>query len=342
MYDPTTPNSGHSGSKSFPELWGESQNEVVGLRFDNTSISKSAKDAFTAVFDAKEQNRPEKFSVVSSNQQSTNWDKVAVSAMYNALRTQKYFWNKFKRNGIDGKGMPAVSVIHFNKNFNNAVWTGEAMIYGDGDGKRYSALAGCLDVGAHEMTHGVIGNTAKLIYEKQSGALNESFADVFAIMVDRDNWLLGENCTVAKPGFLRSIQNPNKGLDWQPKIMSNYKDWPLSKDHGGVHVNSGIPNYAAYLTIKAIGHDKAEQIYYQALSYYLLKNSQFIDARRALLQSASDIYGKGSKEVKAVATAWNKVEVFEPENNKPREQAHKPGGNDIKEFENELRDILKL
>lgn len=340
MMDLTMPKPMKGRKEVFMGLLAEKDVGMEALEY--TAVSKAIRVPLTVVYDAKEKKTHRNIPVVTNNHPSKNWDKAGVSAMYNALKTQKYFWDTFKRNGIDGKGMPAKSIIHADKKLNNASWNGMAIIYGDGDGKPFSTLTQCLDVGAHEMSHGIISNTAKLIYEKQSGALNESFADVFAIMVDRDDWLLGEDCTVAKPGFLRNLEDPNKGLSSQPKIMSNYKNWPLKKDRGGVHINSGIPNYAAYLTIDAIGRDKTEQIYYHALSYYLLKNSQFIDARRALIQSASDIYGKG-KEVKAIETAWNKVEVIEPKKTKPQAlKQENNNNNDVKDFESQLQDILKL
>ena len=97
------------------------------------------------------------------------------------------------------------------------------MVYGDGDNQVFSNLAGALDVAAHEMTHGVIENTAGLIYENQSGALNESFADVFGVMVDNDDWFLGEDITVASPGYLRDMANPANGLSAQPTHMDEYQ-----------------------------------------------------------------------------------------------------------------------
>ena len=94
----------------------------------------------------------------------------------------------------------------------NAFWNGEFMGYGNGN-QGFKPLAGALDVAGHEMTHGVIENTARLEYRNQSGALNESFADIFATLIDRDDWTLGEDVVksnVFPSGALRSLENPTK------------------------------------------------------------------------------------------------------------------------------------
>jgi Zinc metalloprotease (elastase) len=106
-------------------------------------------------------------------------------------------------------------------------------------------------VAAHEMSHGVVQNTANLNYQGESGAINESFADVFGSMVDRDDWLIGEdvvNRSVFTSGALRSLMDPNNGgtrlgdNGYQPKSVS--EQYFGSENNGGVHINSGIPNHA--------------------------------------------------------------------------------------------------
>jgi bacillolysin len=130
----------------------------------------------------------------------------------------------------------------------NAFWNGQAMFYGNGDGA-FQPLARGLDVAGHEMTHGVVQSTANLDYEGESGALNESFADVFGSMIDRDDWKIGEDVvkTSAFPsGALRSLEDPHNGAStnnfnagWQPRHYDErYKG---TEDNGGVHINSGIP-----------------------------------------------------------------------------------------------------
>jgi bacillolysin len=261
-----------------------------------------------------------------------NWpDHVAVSAAYNTRLVYEYYLNTFGRNSIDGNNKNLMVVVHFENNLDNAFWNGTFMVYGDG-GNIFSPLAGCLDVAGHETTHGVIESSAGLIYENQSGALNESFADVFGAMIDNDeynnndnnsDWKLGENCTLVNPFYLRDMANPPSGLGGgQPAHMNDYQNLPNTQDgdNGGVHINSGIPNRAAYLIAEgltteglgtSIGRAQTQQIYYLALTSYLTQSSQFIDARRALIQAAEDLHGANSTQTQAVADAFDAVGVTE-------------------------------
>ena len=271
----------------------------------------------------------------TSSSINSGWDAAGVSAAYNTRKVYDYYLNTHTRHSIDGKNKNLMAVTHFESQYNNAFWQGTFMVYGDGDNIKFKSLAGGLDVAAHEMTHGVIQSTANLIYENQSGALNESFADVFAAMVDRNNWTIGEDVTVSSPGFLRSMSDPSKGLRPQPVKMSQYQNLSNDKDHdnGGVHVNSGIPNRAAYLTAEgltaeglgaSIGREKTEKIYYRALTTYLQSSSQFLDARHALIQSAEDLFGVNQAEVNAVKAAWDAVEVTDGNVGSPGDQNPSP------------------
>ncbi|PQZ40013.1 peptidase M4 [Bacillus sp. MYb209] len=235
----------------------------------------------------------------------------AVDAHFNAGKVYDYYKNVHNRNSFDGKGATIRSGINFGTNYNNAFWNGQQMVYGDGDGVEFAPLSGSLDVVAHELTHAVTEKSAELEYLNQSGALNESFSDVFGYFVDPANWDLGE--AVYTPGVkgdaLRSLSNPEKY--GQPTHMNDYQYLPPTEegDNGGVHINSGIPNKAAYLTINAIGKEKAEKIYYRALTTYLTPTSDFSKARAALLQSTVDYYGVNSTTYQAVQKAWNDVGV---------------------------------
>jgi Zn-dependent metalloprotease len=247
-------------------------------------------------------------------------DQVAQAAHDGAGIVYDYYFNTFKRRGIDNRDSPIVSTVHFGSNpeeSENAAWVGEAqqMIYGDG-GEIFKPLPYGLDVIGHELTHGVTDNTAQLIYEGQSGALNESYSDVFSAMIDRDNWTLGEEVVLSPPfpaPFLRSLSDPNMGFYdpnnplqgiGQPDNISEYADLPLSRraDNGGVHINSGIPNHAAYLLSEAIGREKTEQIYYRTLTQYLTPDTDFYNAALASVRAAQDLYGQA--EADAVRQAW--------------------------------------
>jgi len=263
------------------------------------------------------------FQVGHCTNTNNNWKALEVSAHFNGGSAFEYFRNTFNRNSINGKGGNVISIVNVadsdGSGLDNAFWTGTAIFYGNGN-VGFQALARGLDVAGHEMSHGVIDNTANLEYVGQSGALNESYADIFGAMIDRDDWKIGEdvvNTNVFPSGALRDLENPNNGGSgpgsngWQPKHMNEFVTLPNTPqgDNGGVHVNSGIPNRAFFLVANAIGRNKAEQIYYRALVNYLVKSSQFIDMRNAAERAATDLHGAGSAEVNAVRAAYDAVGI---------------------------------
>ncbi|WP_106496338.1 M4 family metallopeptidase [Lentibacillus sp. Marseille-P4043] len=249
----------------------------------------------------------------------------AVDAHYNSEKVYEYYLNEHGRNSLDGEGMAIKSYVHYGNDYNNAFWNGRYMTYGDGDGEYMVPLSAGLDVAAHEMTHGVITHTANLNYRFQSGALNESFADVFGTLIDEDDWEMGEDimAPAAKEDgrtALRSLSNPDQfevsgeraqyGDGRYPEHMDEFYNMPLSVDNGGVHVNSSITNHAAYLIGEQIGKQKLGQIYYRAISTYLTPTSDFSDARKAIEQSATDIYGENSPEFTAVTNGFDQVGIY--------------------------------
>lgn len=234
-------------------------------------------------------------------------DSVAQAAHNNAGATYDYYFNTFGRDSFNNAGATITSTVHYSSNYNNAFWNGQQVVYGDGDGNVFSPLGNAKDVVAHEITHAVTQYTASLVYSYQSGALNESYSDVFGAMVDRDDWLMGEDVyTPGTPGdALRSLSNPP--AYGQPDHMNNYVN--TDSDNGGVHTNSGIPNKAAYNVAQAIGKDKMERVWYRSLTLYLNSGSQFSDARDASVQAAIDLYGAGSAEVTAVQNGFSAVGI---------------------------------
>jgi len=235
---------------------------------------------------------------------------AGVDAHYFAGIVYDYYKNKFNRNSYNNAGAAIISRVHYGTNYNNAGWTGYEMIYGDGDGTTFGPFSGALDVIAHELTHGVTEYSANLEYQDQSGALNESFSDIFGYLVegDTDDWQMGEDCyTPNVPGdALRSLQDPT--IYGDPAHMDDYLY--TSEDYGGVHTNCGIPNKAFYNIATAINNNsKVENIYYRALTTYLTTTSQFTDARAALEQSAKDLYGTSSAEATAVANGFTAVGI---------------------------------
>lgn len=256
---------------------------------------------------------------VASRSPDSGWDPAAVSALANGQEAFHYFLDEHRRQGIDGRNASLLFSIHYGEAYDNAFWNGKWMVFGDG-GRRFSNLAGCLDVVGHEMSHGVIGTTAKLEYENESGALNESIADVFGALIEGNNWTLGEDCTKISPGFIRDMSNPANGIRRQPAHMSEYKVLPNTEDGdwGGVHVNSGIPNRAAYLLAEglakenlgvSIGRARTGALYYRALTVYLAPQSTFLDLRRALLLAAADRFPGDDDVTSAIHDAFDAVGI---------------------------------
>jgi Zn-dependent metalloprotease len=236
--------------------------------------------------------------------------------------TYDFYLSALGRNSIDGRGMRIDSSVHYGVSFNNAFWNGTQMVYGDGDGKLFLGFTGAIDVVAHELTHGVTQYTVPggvgLIYEGQSGALNESISDVFGSVVKQwkngqsvfgADWLIGAGILGPSVGkALRSMKSPgDQSVTWegddQPADMDGYQA------DGDVHTNSGIPNHAFYLAATALGGnawEKAGPIWYRALP--LLKpNASFADAARATVLMAEQLFGANEKQ--AVSDAWKQVKV---------------------------------
>lgn len=250
-----------------------------------------------------------------------SWNNpAAVSSQYNMALSYEYFRNVHGRNAINGQGGNVISLINVAEkdgtSMGNAFWNGAAMFYGNGDAGLFPLARG-LDVAGHEMSHGVVQSTANLVYQGESGALNESFADIFGAMIDRDDWLIGEDVvkkTAFLSGALRSMQDPHNGAQkddygagFQPKLYS--ERYRGTQDEGGVHINSGIPNFAFFLFASnpAVGKDRAEKVFYRALSTYLTKSSQFIDARFATAKAAQDLYGDNVSKI--MNDVWTSVGV---------------------------------
>ncbi|GGF12314.1 hypothetical protein GCM10011383_24430 [Hymenobacter cavernae] len=258
--------------------------------------------------------------VNSSNNTWSAGQKSAISAHYNAGIAYSYYRNTHNRNSLDGQGGTMISMVRVAEDdgsgMDNAYWNGRFISYGEGN-IGFSPLAGGLDVAGHEMTHGVVEKTANLVYQGQSGALNESFADVFGTMMDREDWNIGEDVvkrSTFPSGALRSLSDPHNGggslsdRGFQPRTMSEL--YTGSQDNGGVHINSGIPNWAFYKFATAIGKEHAEQVWYRTLTTYLTRSSQFLDLRLGVIQAATDLYGDNSSEVNAARAAFDAVGIL--------------------------------
>jgi len=244
------------------------------------------------------------------------------------------FSNIYNRNSIDNNGMRLDSTVHYQKGYDNAFWNGQQMVYGDGDEdlpeaqRLFNRFTAALDVIGHELTHGVTQFEAGLVYWDQSGALNESMSDVYGSLVKQyqrqetaadANWIIGEGLFTANvngtgirnmkaPGT--AYDDPVLGKDPQPGHMDDYVK--TIEDNGGVHINSGIPNHAFYVTAVELGGyawEKAGRIWYKTLTEKLTERSTFQQAADLIYEAAGEMYGTGSLEQIAVRKGWSEVGI---------------------------------
>ncbi|MDQ4085111.1 MAG: M4 family metallopeptidase [Actinomycetota bacterium] len=261
--------------------------------------------------------------------------RPGVDAHYYAGLVDDFFGGTFGRDSIDDEGMQIRSTVHFDRRYCNAFWNGEQMTYGDGDGRSCLPLSGGLDVVGHELTHGVTEYTSNLIYEGESGALNEAFSDMMGNTVEfyaeangldpaaEPDWRIGEDVIVDTAGF-RNMGDPQEFGD--PDHYSERYIGP--DDNGGVHINSGIPNHAYHLavnggrnagcdatgaphahtadcdvTVDAVGLQRAQHVFYDGFTS-LPEYANMCDARNATVAMAGN-------ERPSISAAWAAVGVHD-------------------------------
>lgn len=261
---------------------------------------------------------------------TTNQDDAALDAHFGAEKTYDYYLNIHNRNSYDNLGSVLKSYVHYSNSYNNAFWNGSVMTYGDGNGTSFSPLTE-LDIAAHELSHGVTEFTSNLIYSYESGALNESFSDIFGVSVDfytnplNANWIIGDKSyTPATPGDgIRYMNNPN--LEGDPDTYLGTNWYTGTGDNGGVHYNSGVQNFWYYLlstggsgtndkgfvyNVSGIGINDARLVAYRNNCYYLTSGAQYADAAYYAIKSANDIFGNCSFKSQQVKNAWDAVGVY--------------------------------
>jgi Zn-dependent metalloprotease len=255
------------------------------------------------------------------NNVNANKDEYAADAHWGAEMTYD-FYQSLGRNSVDDNGYALNLYVHYNTNYVNAFWDGTRMTFGDGN-TNFSPLTS-LDITGHEISHGLDEHTANLDYNNEPGALNESFSDIFGQCVEwfadstQFNWLIGEDIGNA----FRSMSNPNSKGD--PDTYHGQNWYGGTGDYGGVHTNSSVQNYWFYLlteggsgtndlsntyNVTGIGIEKAQQIAWRNMVYYLTNSSDYTDARFYSLQAANDLFGACSPEAISATKAWYAVGV---------------------------------
>ncbi|MGW8379628.1 M4 family metallopeptidase [Streptomyces sp. ODS28] len=293
---------------------------------NRTTNLKGAEDGQGTLFTDKDD--------VWGNGKVSSAQTAGVDAHYGAAVTWDYYKSVHGRTGIRGDGKGALSRVHFGKDYVNAFWDDSCfcMTYGDGEGNKKPLTS--MDVAAHEMSHGVTSATANLIYEGESGGLNEATSDIFAAAVefktnnkkDVPDYLVGEKIDINGNGTpLRYMDKPSKdgeSLDY----------WSKNAGKVDVHYSSGIANHFFYLLsegsgkktingvkynsptadgkkVKGIGIKAAEKIWYKALTENMTSKTNYAAARKATVKAASDLFGKNSTQKKTVERAWTAVKV---------------------------------
>lgn len=259
-------------------------------------------------------------------------DTPADQAYDGAGTVWQFYKDVFDRDSLDDRGLRLDSTVHYGAQYDNAFWNGTQMIYGDGDGRLMHHFTGAIDVIGHEMTHGVTQNESALVYQGESGALNEHLSDVFGMLVKQralgldaasSDWLIGVGILIPPkpmpPGgvcrALRDMRNPGTayrnlpiGDDPQPADYAGL--YSGTADNGGVHINSGIPNKAFATYAIAVGGNAWEtpgRVWYQtATTAGLPSTSTFAQFKAVTLRVAGEI---APETVPALEAAWSSVGV---------------------------------
>lgn len=252
-------------------------------------------------------------------------DEAATDVHWGTATTFDYLTSQHAHIGLDGNGeVPMVGYVHYDETLNNAGWNGSWTYYGDGGGVDFLPWT-ALEIVAHEIAHGVTQYSADLVYYDEYGALNESFSDIIGVAVEwwatssMGDWTIGEDIHLTGNGH-RSMENPNILFD-PDTYMGNF--WHTApSDNLGVHTNSGVQNYWFYLlceggsgtndlgnsyNVDNIGIQKATNIAFRNLRYYLTNTSTYVDARLGALNAAESAYGVCSPEVLETHNAWYAV-----------------------------------
>jgi Zn-dependent metalloprotease len=271
---------------------------------------------------------------VWGNGSASNAETAGADAHYGAALTWDYYKNVQGRSGIRGDGVGAYSRVHYGNNYVNAFWDDSCfcMTYGDGSGNTHPLTA--IDVAGHEMTHGVTSNTAGLNYSGESGGLNEATSDIFGTAVefyannssDVGDYLIGEKININGDG------TPLRYMDKPSKDGASKDSWYSGIGSVDVHYSSGPANHFFYLLsegsgtktingvtynsptsdglpVTGIGRDKAEKIWFRALTTKFTSTTNYAAARTGTLAAAGELYGTTSAEYTAVANAWAGVAV---------------------------------
>lgn len=259
------------------------------------------------------------------------WNPMAVSAHANAELVATFLFTILGRRGLDGRGGPLVSSINCvwsemgstGRNWPNSFWIKDQVVFGQRQsGSEFRSFAAALDMVGHEFFHGVTQYSSRLDLKGQTGALNESYSDIFGVLIANGlnpnwglwRWEIGSD--TGQP--LRDMRQPNRF--GHPEHMSEYRNLPLSNDFGGIHINSGIHNKAAFNIMNSkdaqgrylFNPTVLAQIFYHAL-LVLGSSAVFSNSRRTIeLQAQTILRNDPLRELKlsAIRDGFNAVGII--------------------------------
>ncbi|WP_329192109.1 MULTISPECIES: M4 family metallopeptidase [unclassified Streptomyces] len=268
------------------------------------------------------------------NGANSNAATAGADAAYGAGVTWDFYKNVLGRSGIRGDGVAAYSRVHYGNAYVNAFWDDSCFCMTYGDGTANNDPLTSLDVAGHEMTHGVTAATAGLNYSGESGGLNEATSDIMGTSVEfyannpsaPGNYLIGEQININGDG------TPLRYMDKPSKDGGSADSWYSGVGNLDVHYSSGPANHWFYLAsegsgaktvngvsynsptsdglpVTGIGRDKAQLIWYKALTSKFNSSTDYKGARDGTIAAATELYGAGSAEVTNVTNAWAAVNV---------------------------------
>lgn len=259
-----------------------------------------------------------------------NKEEVGTDAHYCAAAYYDYMLESFNWDGLDGEGFELKSRVYGTELSGvNAFWNGREATFFSGDCDEYGPLTSLVVVG-HEFAHGFTEFTSGLIYQSESGALNEAISDIlgkaleFTYDPEDRNWLIGAKFLLTdEDNHFRDMADPNAKNN--PKLYAG-QFWEFgTRDNGGVHINSGVLNFwfhnlvegkvdtneiAVAYDIPAIGLEKAASIVFTMNTAYLTESSGYTKAVTASIESVKDLFGENSPEMASVLEAWKAVNLF--------------------------------
>lgn len=292
--------------------------KLAGFLLENHNLTKLNDKPDVTLFDCK---RTQSLPGLQIRNPAQSQDTTVQRTYAETVQMATFLREVFKRNSIDDAGMTLMSSVHYGRRYNNAMWNGLQMIYGDGDGELFQDFTLGIDVIGHELAHGITQYTLQLDYDDEPGGLNESMSDCFGSMfrqwrLKQDaasaDWLIGKEImgpVTRGRGYtcLRDMSDP-AGRHCLAPQPTQYKDLKPGQDP---HYTSGPPNLAFCTACKKMGGNSWEtigKVWYQVMTTTgLVPRLGMPDFAAKTRKVAGELFGKDAPAQQAVDAGWKKV-----------------------------------